>query len=77
MKVSLRASVALIALASGAPMAIAQTAPPAVPTASEAQEGDIVLIAGKGHETGQIVGTKILPFSDHEAVAEALRELAA
>ena len=43
LKVSLRASVALIALASGAPMAIAQTAPPAVPTASEAQEGDIVV----------------------------------
>jgi UDP-N-acetylmuramoyl-L-alanyl-D-glutamate--2,6-diaminopimelate ligase len=30
------------------------------------------LIAGKGHETGQIVGDKILPFSDHEAVISAL-----
>ena len=30
------------------------------------------LIAGKGHETGQIVGDKVLPFSDHEAVAAAL-----
>jgi UDP-N-acetylmuramoyl-L-alanyl-D-glutamate--2,6-diaminopimelate ligase len=34
--------------------------------------GDALLIAGKGHETGQIVGDKVLPFSDHEAVAAAL-----
>jgi UDP-N-acetylmuramoyl-L-alanyl-D-glutamate--2,6-diaminopimelate ligase len=33
--------------------------------------GDVVLIAGKGHETGQIVGDTVLPFSDHE-VAEAV-----
>ncbi|MEP7029813.1 MAG: UDP-N-acetylmuramoyl-L-alanyl-D-glutamate--2,6-diaminopimelate ligase [Pseudolabrys sp.] len=37
------------------------------------QSGDVLLIAGKGHETGQIVGGKVLPFSDHEAVAAALR----
>jgi UDP-N-acetylmuramoyl-L-alanyl-D-glutamate--2,6-diaminopimelate ligase len=40
-------------------------------------EGDALLIAGKGHETGQIVAGKILPFSDHEearaALAEAMR----
>jgi UDP-N-acetylmuramoyl-L-alanyl-D-glutamate--2,6-diaminopimelate ligase len=34
----------------------------------QAQEGDIVLIAGKGHEQGQIVGsgteTRVLPFDD-------------
>jgi UDP-N-acetylmuramoyl-L-alanyl-D-glutamate--2,6-diaminopimelate ligase len=29
-----------------------------------AQGGDIVLLAGKGHETGQIVGTRVLPFDD-------------
>jgi MurE/MurF fusion protein len=34
--------------------------------------GDVLLIAGKGHETGQIVGTLVLPFSDHEAVKMAL-----
>ncbi|MGO8912619.1 MAG: UDP-N-acetylmuramoyl-L-alanyl-D-glutamate--2,6-diaminopimelate ligase [Bradyrhizobium sp.] len=36
------------------------------------QAGDALLIAGKGHETGQIVGDRVLPFSDHEAVASAL-----
>lgn len=35
-------------------------------------EGDVLLVAGKGHETGQIVGDKILPFSDHDAVKEVL-----
>jgi UDP-N-acetylmuramoyl-L-alanyl-D-glutamate--2,6-diaminopimelate ligase len=29
-----------------------------------AASGDIVLLAGKGHETGQIVGNKVLPFDD-------------
>lgn len=41
------------------------------------QKGDALLIAGKGHETGQIVGDKTLPFSDHEAAAAALAEHAA
>ena len=41
------------------------------------QKGDALLIAGKGHETGQIVGDKTLPFSDHEAAADALAEHAA
>ncbi|QUS38968.1 UDP-N-acetylmuramoyl-L-alanyl-D-glutamate--2,6-diaminopimelate ligase [Tardiphaga alba] len=36
------------------------------------QPGDALLIAGKGHETGQIVGDKTLPFSDHEAAQAAL-----
>ena len=39
--------------------------------------GDVLLIAGKGHETGQIIGDRIVPFSDHQAVAAALEELAA
>ena len=36
------------------------------------ERGDVLLVAGKGHETGQIIGDKILHFSDHEAVAAAL-----
>ncbi len=34
--------------------------------------GDTLLIAGKGHETGQIVGSKVLPFSDQETALAAL-----
>jgi UDP-N-acetylmuramoyl-L-alanyl-D-glutamate--2,6-diaminopimelate ligase len=36
------------------------------------EPGDALLIAGKGHETGQIVGNTTLPFSDHDTVAAAL-----
>jgi UDP-N-acetylmuramoyl-L-alanyl-D-glutamate--2,6-diaminopimelate ligase len=38
------------------------------------QTGDVLLIAGKGHETGQIVGGRVLPFSDHDEAAAALKE---
>ncbi len=41
------------------------------------QSGDVLLVAGKGHETGQIVGATILPFSDHEAVRAAIADGAA
>lgn len=34
--------------------------------------GDVVLVAGKGHEAGQIVGDTVLPFSDHEELAAAI-----
>ena len=44
---------------------------------AELRSGDVLLIAGKGHETGQIIGDRVVPFSDHEAVAAALKELAA
>lgn len=34
--------------------------------------GDVLLVAGKGHETGQAIGTRVIPFSDHDAVGAAL-----
>ena len=37
--------------------------------------GDVVLVAGKGHETGQIVGERTLPFSDHDELRRALEGL--
>jgi UDP-N-acetylmuramoyl-L-alanyl-D-glutamate--2,6-diaminopimelate ligase len=42
-----------------------------------AREGDVVLIAGKGHEQGQQVGARKLPFDDRDVAREALRSLAA
>lgn len=35
--------------------------------------GDVVLVAGKGHETGQIIGDRVIPFSDSEEVAASLK----
>jgi UDP-N-acetylmuramoyl-L-alanyl-D-glutamate--2,6-diaminopimelate ligase len=37
--------------------------------------GDTLLIAGKGHETGQIVGDDILPFDDAEQASVAVAAL--
>jgi UDP-N-acetylmuramoyl-L-alanyl-D-glutamate--2,6-diaminopimelate ligase len=44
---------------------------------AELGEGDVLLVAGKGHESGQIVGDRVLPFTDHAAVQAALKEKAA
>jgi UDP-N-acetylmuramoyl-L-alanyl-D-glutamate--2,6-diaminopimelate ligase len=38
----------------------------------EAKPGDTVLLAGKGHETYQVVGTEYLPFDERDIVAQAL-----
>jgi UDP-N-acetylmuramoyl-L-alanyl-D-glutamate--2,6-diaminopimelate ligase len=41
----------------------------------EAKEGDTVLIAGKGHETYQTIGTTVHPFDDRVVAKELLHEL--
>lgn len=41
-----------------------------------AEEGDIILLAGKGHETYQLVGVKRIPFSEIEILSKALEERA-
>ena len=41
----------------------------------EAREGDIVLLAGKGHETHQVIGAKALPFDDRKVARGVLNEL--
>lgn len=40
-----------------------------------AKAGDVVLIAGKGHETGQILGDQILPFDDVEQASLSVAAL--
>jgi UDP-N-acetylmuramoyl-L-alanyl-D-glutamate--2,6-diaminopimelate ligase len=37
--------------------------------------GDTLIVAGKGHEEGQTIGTTVLPFSDHVEVRKALEGL--
>jgi UDP-N-acetylmuramyl-tripeptide synthetase len=37
------------------------------------KKGDVLVIAGKGHEEGQIIGKDILPFSDHAVARAAIR----
>ena len=44
---------------------------------AETGPGDVLLVAGKGHETGQIIGDEVKPFSDHEAVAAAIAQTGA
>jgi UDP-N-acetylmuramoyl-L-alanyl-D-glutamate--2,6-diaminopimelate ligase len=42
-----------------------------------AQPGDVIVIAGKGHEQGQEIGSRTIPFDDREIAREALRRLGA
>ena len=71
------------------PAAIRQAILAAVPGATESDDrglairdavdrleaGDLLLIAGKGHETGQTVGNRVLPFDDCEAARAAIAAL--
>lgn len=42
---------------------------------SGAGKGDVVLIAGKGHERGQYAGGEVIPFDDREVAAQVLSEI--
>jgi UDP-N-acetylmuramoyl-L-alanyl-D-glutamate--2,6-diaminopimelate ligase len=39
--------------------------------------GDVVVIAGKGHERGQEIGGRVFPFDDREVARETLARLGA
>jgi UDP-N-acetylmuramoyl-L-alanyl-D-glutamate--2,6-diaminopimelate ligase len=39
------------------------------------QKGDVLIVAGKGHETGQIIGDQVLPFSDQEEIVKAVASI--
>ncbi len=41
----------------------------------EARPGDVVLIAGKGHETTQTIGHEVIPFDDREVARRILRQM--
>ena len=38
----------------------------------QAEAGDVIVIAGKGHETGQTIGNDVVPFDDREVAREEL-----
>ncbi|WP_448580251.1 UDP-N-acetylmuramoyl-L-alanyl-D-glutamate--2,6-diaminopimelate ligase [Thermaurantiacus sp.] len=40
---------------------------------AEAREGDVILVAGKGHEQGQTIGHEVFPFDDAEVAREEAR----
>lgn len=44
-------------------------------TVQQLEEGDVLVIAGKGHEQGQIVEEEIYPFDDVEEVQKAINQL--
>ena len=46
--------------------------PAAAGTAREAGRHDVVVVAGKGHETGQTIAGETLPFSDRDELRRLL-----
>jgi UDP-N-acetylmuramoyl-L-alanyl-D-glutamate--2,6-diaminopimelate ligase len=61
--------------AGGADAAIVNRREAIVHVLGEAKDGDVVVIAGKGHETGQQFADVTIPFDDREVAREVLLEL--
>jgi UDP-N-acetylmuramoyl-L-alanyl-D-glutamate--2,6-diaminopimelate ligase len=59
----------------GGYLAIAGRAEAIEAALAEAKPGDVVLIAGKGHETGQQFADRTVPFDDRQVASELLRRM--
>ena len=57
----------------GATLRVTDRAQAIVQAVAIATAGDVVLIAGKGHETTQIIGDQVLAFDDRVHVREILK----
>lgn len=59
------------------PVVVADRSQAIAAAVANATAGDVVVVAGKGHETGQDVGGRVLPFDDAAEIRSALRRILA